>query len=171
VGTVPVRVRVGRPWRLRRRPSVDAQPAAAVLDESLEPLLRQTGAPDRCLTTPRDLDYLRWRYASAPRLDYRAIREDRGLAVFRVRRRGRLWESTIAELIAPPGDRATESRLVRGVARAARVDYLACCSGRPTGFVRAPRGPRLVVRPLGEVDPDPALARSWALSLGDLEVM
>jgi hypothetical protein len=42
---------------------------------------------------------------------------------------------------------------------------------RQRGFVRAPRGPTLAVRPLGEVDPDPAQARSWALSLGDLEVL
>ena len=171
VGTVPVRVRVGRPWRLRRRPTVDAEPAAAVFDGTLSPLLAEASRPDGRLATPRDLDYLRWRYGSAPRLDYRAIREERGLAVFRVRRRGRLWESSIAELITAPGDTGSEERLVRGVARAAPVDYLACCGHPGRGFVRAPRGPTLVVRPLGRVDPDPALARSWALSLGDLEVM
>jgi GNAT superfamily N-acetyltransferase len=165
VGTVPVRIRAG----LRRRPAIDAEPVAAVLDDSLGPLLDRTSPPNGRLATPRDLEYLRWRYASAPRLDYRAVREEGGLAVFRVRRRGRLRETTIAELLAV--DRAAERRLAQAVARAAAVDHLAFCGRRLPGFLRVPRGPTLVVRPLRDVDPDPALPRSWALSLGDLEVM
>jgi GNAT superfamily N-acetyltransferase len=165
VGRVPVRVRAGHFWRR----SMSAPPAAAVLDESLAPLLNRTSPPNGRLATPRNLDYLRWRYASAPRLDYRAVREEGGLAVFRVRRRGRLREAAIAELLAV--DREVERRLVRAVARAAPVGHLAFSGRRLPGFLRVPRGPTLVVRPLGDVDPDPARPGSWALSLGDLEVM
>jgi GNAT superfamily N-acetyltransferase len=186
-GRVPVLLRIGRPWRRARRPAVAAETAAVALGDgdAVSRLLAEAEVPDGRLVTPRDLDYLRWRYASAPRLDYRAIRAEHagrleGLAVFRVRRRGRLWETALADLIARPGDRPTLRRLLRGVAAAAPVDHLACSfplgagparEARRRGFVRVPAGPTLVVRPLHDVHPDPTDLASWALTLGDLEVL
>jgi GNAT superfamily N-acetyltransferase len=200
VGRMPVAVRVRRPIRFARGlpsfrgpiraprggPPVEAEPAAqALMDgEQLSPLLGEQ-ATDPRLSTPRDLEYLRWRYASAPGLDYRAVREDgwsglRGIAIFRVRARGRLWESTVVELLGRPADRRTAGRLLRRVAEAAPVDHLTCSfapgsvqarAARRCGFLRSPVGPTFVVNTLrGAVRPDPADLRSWALSLGDLEV-
>jgi GNAT superfamily N-acetyltransferase len=195
VGRVPVMVRVRRPLRVLAKgwpgaaptgPStVEAPPAATVLERGGEVaalLGREPVAPG--LATPRDLAYLRWRYGTAPLLDYRAVTEERGgelagLAVFRVRRRGRLWESTIGEVLAG-GDRRTAARLLGRVAAAARVDHLTLHAPRRSlvaraaaraGFLPAPGGIRLVVNPRGpDLRPDPAALGGWSLSLGDLEV-
>jgi hypothetical protein len=44
-------------------------------------------------------------------------------------------------------------------------------AARRVGFLRVPGGVELVVNRLGEpVRPDPIELRSWALTLGDLEV-
>jgi GNAT superfamily N-acetyltransferase len=193
VGRVPVAVRVRRPLRLLARgrgsarpaPAVAGEPAAAVLEraEAVAALLRREPAP-RGLATPRDLDYLRWRYGAAPLLGYRAVTEERagelaGLALFRVRPRGALWEATVAEVLAG-GDARTAGRLLRRVAGAAAVDHLTLHAparsalagpAARSGFLPSPAGIRLVVNPLrAGLAPDPTELRSWALSLGDLEV-
>jgi GNAT superfamily N-acetyltransferase len=194
VGRVPVAVRVRRPLRLLGRgrgraaapPPVGAEPAAAVLGhgEQVAALLgREPASPSR-LATPRDLDYLRWRYGAAPLLGYRAVAERRdgelaGLAVFRVRPRGRLWESTVVEVLAG-GDPRVARRLLRRVAAAAPVDHLTlhAPAGSPlarpaarSGFLPTSAGIRLVANPRRvDLRPDPTDLDAWALSLGDLEV-
>jgi GNAT superfamily N-acetyltransferase len=199
VGRVPISVRMKRPGRVmtrfvRRkaatvgsRPPIEAETAAeAVLDPDLPRLLADAAdARDDRITTPRDLEYLRWRYAAAHLLDYRAVRahdggELAGIALFRVRPRERLWESTVAEAIVRRGDRDTARRLLRDVAHACAVDHLTChfptgsasASGaHRTGFLPIPGGMTFVVNPLNEgLQPEPTELRSWALSLGDLEV-
>jgi GNAT superfamily N-acetyltransferase len=197
VGRVPVAVRVRRPLRLVRerrasagpsppRPAVTAELVGRVLEreQPIAGLLAEAGtAGDPRLRTPRDLAYLRWRYGAAPLLGYAGVVEEeagqvRGLAIFRVRPRGGLWESTIAELLVPSGDRRTAGRLLRRVADAAPVDHLTLHIGdgmvmtaARSGFLPAPGGIRLVVNPLGAgLQPDPSDLGAWALSLGDLEV-
>jgi GNAT superfamily N-acetyltransferase len=196
VGRVPVAVRARRPLRLARglggpaarlppRPTVMAEAAARVLErgEEVTRLLAEAQLEDERLRTPRDLAYLRWRYGAAPLLDYAAVVEEeagrlRGLAIFRVRPRGALWESTVAEVLVPAGDRRTTRRLLRRVAAAAPVDHLTLHDPDQTvtaaarlGFLPAPGGIGFVVKPLRDgVRPDPTELRAWALSLGDLEV-
>ncbi|MDQ3932985.1 MAG: hypothetical protein M3252_09140, partial [Actinomycetota bacterium] len=153
--------------------------------EEVNELLNTTRALPARWSTRGDVAYLRWRYAEAPMLDYRALRlrrdgRLRGLALFRVRPRGDLWETTIAELVVPHDEQREAGLLLRGITRAAAVDHVACSfpagsssrrASRRGGFVPAPFGPTLVVNPLsGEPDPDPTRLTAWALSLGDLEV-
>jgi GNAT superfamily N-acetyltransferase len=196
VGRVPVAVRVRRPLRLlaggrargRRRPAppVHAEPAGQVLERAGEVarLVEREPAAPSALRTPRDPGYLRWRYGAAPLLGYRAVTEEHGgelagLAVFRVRPRGRLWESTVVEVLAG-GDRQVARRLLRRVAAAAPVDHLtlhatprsplarAAAAG---GYLPSPGGIRLVANPRRpDLLPDPTGLDAWALSLGDLEV-
>ena len=198
VGRVPVWIRIRRPVRffmkLRSQedaaaaaPAVDAPTAAEVLDTpGLEGLIASVDADRARLHTVHSIEYLRWRYGRAPLLDYRAVREDgmdgqaTGIAVFRVRPRGGLWESTLSELIVRPGDRVTARRLLRRVAQTARVDHIAChfstgsdarAAARRAGYVRAPGGITFVTNPLGDsIAPDPTSLPSWDLSVGDLEV-
>ena len=198
-GQFPISARVRRPircalaWRSKKTsagpsrpaPVVDAATAAEALadPEAVSLLLAESGVPDSCLATHRDVDYLRWRYAQL--LDYRAIREEQGgrlvgLAIFRVCPRGVLWESRVTELIIRAGDRRTARRLLRRVATAAPVDLLACHfqagssqarAAAQTGFLRSPGRVALVVSPSRHNDvPDPTDIGSWALSLGDLEL-
>jgi GNAT superfamily N-acetyltransferase len=193
-GRVPVSVRVRRPGALlwnprasvprRPRPSINAPPAAEALADTdgVAELLRRIERADGRLTTPRTIEYLSWRYGTAPLLDYRSVRLEGGdgLAIFRVRPRAGLWEATVTELLIPDGDLSAGRRLLRRVSRAASVDHLTCSfphrsvasrAARRAGYLRAPGGMTLVANPLrGMTTPDPTDPRSWALSLGDLEV-
>jgi GNAT superfamily N-acetyltransferase len=163
-----------------------AVPVRTVLarGNEVQRLLEREPAGAASLRTPRDVAYLRWRYGAAPLLGYRAVTEESdgqltGLAVFRVRRRGGLWESTIAEVLAGD-DPGTARRLLRRVTAAAPVDHLTlhvpagselADAARRGGFLPTPAGIRLVVNPLREdLRPDPTELGAWALSLGDLEV-
>jgi GNAT superfamily N-acetyltransferase len=199
VGRVPVSVRVRRPIRFAKgirsvgsgadgRPTfaVSAEPASTVLEET-EPVEALLGpaAPSVRLRTPRDLQFLRWRYGSAPLLDYRAIRSVRdghltGLVVFRARMRGGLAEASVADVLTAPGDVRTAAGLLRRVGRSGRFDHVTCSfdadvdagkAARRAAFVRTRRGVLVVANPL--VDPlpvDPTALASWQLTLGDLEV-
>lgn len=167
-------------------PALDAETAAEALadEDAVGALLAASGNGEARLHTPKDVAFLRWRYADVPSLDYRAVRLSgadglAGLALFRIRPRGRLWECAVAEVITGRGDRRAAGRLLRDAARAAPVDHVTCLlapgsAGRRAantrGFVRS-RGPILVARPMREdLSPDPTDLSSWGVSLGDLEV-
>jgi GNAT superfamily N-acetyltransferase len=180
VGTVPVSIRVRRPWRFLAgvasvgspeagsspRPSIEAEHALEALsDPALATLLDAADMDaDGRLRTPRDATYLRWRYGLAPMLDYRAVRLHQGdalagLAMFRVHPRGRLQEGVVCELIVRPGDGETARYLLGRVVRAGNVDHLACHFApgstaaravRRAGFLRTPRGMTFIVNPIGE---------------------
>jgi GNAT superfamily N-acetyltransferase len=202
VGKVPVLVRIGRPLRFLARIGSfrrEAQPAetppkvavplagevirgerAAVSD-----LLAAAAQPDERFRTARDVTYLEWRYGSAPLLDYRAVTEGRdgrlrGLAIFRLRPRGGLWEATVTELIVGSGGLPVARALLKRIRRSTMVDHLTCHfptgsiqkrAALTSGFVRAAGGITLAARPLRDgLHPDPTRLNSWALSLGDLEV-
>jgi hypothetical protein len=201
-GRATVSVRVRRPLRfLRAMRSVragigtasgssipfetEAAGEALADTEAVSSLLQRNGPPEGRLVTQRDVPFLRWRYGDAPLLDYRAVREVRdgrlvGLAIFRVRPRGTLWQCSIADVIVEQGDVRTAGRLLRRAATATPVDFVALHArsrstvGRAAvraGFVPTPGGLTLVVNPLSEgLRPNPAEQRSWSLSLGDLEV-
>lgn len=175
-----------RSQQLPGRPAIHAEAAADALSdrEQVASLLsRIEHAPGR-LATVRDLDYLTWRYGTLRA--YRAVREYQdgrlaGLAFFRVRRRQRSWISIVCELLVRPGERATARRLLRSVAQAAPVDYLVChfpqgSAARQAaiqrGFVCLRSGPAPTVRQLVEhIEPDPNSRSSWAISLGDLDLL
>jgi GNAT superfamily N-acetyltransferase len=169
-------------------PPIAAEPVAMALQDSegVSALLAEgASSGDRRLRTARDVAYLRWRYGAAPELDYRAVRDEaggrlRGLAILRVRRRGTLRETMVSELLTAAADHNTARRLLDAAALAAPVDHVVCALQPETGlaggalragFLRAPRGILLAVRPLAPVEPDPTELRSWALSLGDVELL
>jgi len=201
VGRLPVSIRVLRPVRvLRRLRRLDGAerpdtvtpegravsvPDALADEDGLTRLLSAAQSPSSGLRTPRTTEYLRWRYGDGSGLGYRAVQLHdrgrlRGLAIFRVRSRRRLWEATVSEVISEPADRGAARRLLRAVGRSTPVDHVACHvppgstvagAARLAGFVPVPIGITLVVNPLREgLDIDPFDLRSWNLSLGDLEV-
>ena len=190
VGRVPVALRVRRPVRFPpggRRPAgqlpappVGADPAARCWSAGTRsPALLAQPPPGRLSTPGTRVPALALRCGAAARLrrgGRGAGRPLRGLALFRVRPRGALWETTVAEVLVRDGDRRTARRLLARVAGAAPVDHLT--SGpRPDrwpaarGLPARPGGISFVVKPLRDgLDPDPSGLGAWALSLGDLEV-
>lgn len=197
VGKQVVHIRVRRPLaflaRARAtgdgvapRPGSHVPTAAEVLadEQRVARLIDVMEVPEGRFATPKDVPYLRWRYAAARGLRYYALPaheggELRGLAIVRVRARGRLTEATTCELLVAAEHERTARRLLGEVASSFPVDHVACRF--PSGgagpspwrsrFLRAPGGIDFVVNPLGRrIEPDPADLGSWALSIGDLEL-
>jgi GNAT superfamily N-acetyltransferase len=160
---------------------IEAPAAGEVLsdDEYVSSLLSQTSTPEDRLATVKDLDYLRWRYGQLE--EYRAIAleqtEGGGIVIFRVRRHGSFWGSHVCELFVERNDRRLARRLLRQVRHAASTDFILCAfSSRlyasMCGFVQFPGGRVLVTLPLRDgLVPDPVRPESWALSIGDLELI
>jgi GNAT superfamily N-acetyltransferase len=198
VGRIPVRVRVRRPMAfvrgIRSVTSTESEQPPGREAPTARQTFRDERAIGRLLTLRQDdariatlqsVEYLRWRYADAPLLGYRTVTDGEGgellgVAWFRIHPRGHLREAAVADVLARGEDRRTVARLLRRVARSTGVDHLTCSFPRGTaaadvmpraGFLPVPAGPTLVVRAISDdVDPDPFDLRSWALSLGDVEV-
>jgi GNAT superfamily N-acetyltransferase len=204
VGRVPLRVRLRRPGRVLGRalaagrgrggagggaespPLAGLRPVSELLDEPALPgFLAAWGAGERRLHTPRSPEYLRWRYAAAPGLSYRACWHLEGssgaAAVVRSRLRRGLAEASLSELLVTPdpAGRAAARRLLERLGHLPGPDYLAAAAApdsaehralREAGWRPLPLGPRLVARPLRISAPDPRERASWRLSAGDLEL-
>jgi hypothetical protein len=161
---------------------VEADTAGEILGdgEHASRLLAHTVQPSARLATSKDLDYLRWRYAQFE--EYRAITVATGagasgMAIFRPRRHGPFWVSHVCELLVEGNDPHTTRRLLRQVSEASPADFISCnFSSRHRaaryGFVQLRGRTVLTVYPLQQnLIPDPTERSSWALSLGDLELL
>jgi hypothetical protein len=124
--------------------------------------------------TRRSSEYLRWRYDSFSPLHYRAVvagETRKGLALFRLRRRGESTEAAVVEVLAP--DLRTRRSLLSRVARLGGGDHaIVLASGleaAAAGYLLLPgRGPILTCRPLrGD---GPQAVAGWELALGDIEL-
>jgi GNAT superfamily N-acetyltransferase len=144
------------------------------------------------LATRRTPEFLAWRYGN-PALGYRVLTADTGvesgLAVFRLRQRGRAVEAVVCDVLVPAGvgtdggpdagrnggggpDHAVGRDLLRRIARETPADYLLRIDARRVTrgpFIRLPGvGPRFACRAL-DGNPPPALG-AWALTMGDVEL-
>jgi GNAT superfamily N-acetyltransferase len=205
VGRTSVWVRPLRPLRLIRsllgpgraqvsasgdRPSMDGiATTRQLMDEAALPsfleMLRQGGSR---LSTPRSIDYLRWRYVAIPGFSYRAAWHFNGaesaVFIFRAKDGGPLRELRLCETLVGPTREARRNarRLLRGVLRDSDADYVTgmAVAGSPeqavllgSGFMPAPRlGPIMTVRALNDsaAPVDPLRRSNWQLSAGDLEL-
>lgn len=152
-------------------------------DREVAALLSRRRTPSG-IHTPLTPAYLRWRYAEAPGLDYRAIAVHRGgalvgLGLGRLRPRAGLTELTLGDVLVADGDVGTARRVLRA-ARHAGVDHVAvhaapgsevARAALPSGYFPAPgSGIGLVANPRPGCPSDVLDAGAWSLSLGDLEV-
>lgn len=201
VGTVPLSIRPVRPfvlarhWRRARTgrggpssgsPLCGLPPAEEVLQDgaSVTELLETVTNSSRTLSTARTAPYLRWRYADAPDLDYRAVtlyngRALVGLAIGRPRFRGPLREFLLSEIFVASDDRTLARRLLHAVARSG-CDHVvahlpagstAARAAAAAGFLRAPGvGIGLMVNTLSSGNDAALDLSSWRFSLGDLEL-
>ena len=131
----------------------------------------------RGLRTRRTRPYLAWRYGFAP-LGYRALTAGadpaEGIAVFRVRRRGRASEAALCEVIVPAGSARAAGHLARAVARTTGADYVVRLgpASVSAGYLPLPRqGPILTWRRLATAATTPPPRSAWQLSLGDVELL
>jgi hypothetical protein len=190
IGRVPLVVRVGGVsgalrmrasrvaadrWPVETGAGIDA--GVVLADARVVDLLDAMRAP-RGFRTAKTTEVLRWRYGLAA-LGYRAIAVDddpsRGLAVFRLRRRGRAVEVGISDVLLPSGAAAAERQLLRTLARETGADYAIRIDRTSRfaqgGYLPFPRqGPVLTWRPLADPSPPPSL-RELDLTLGDVELL
>jgi hypothetical protein len=150
--------------------------AEALADRAAIEALLASQPPDPRLQTERSPAFLAWRYGFGP-LAYRALPAGdspaEGLALFRLRRRGKASEALLCDVIVPEGDPARAARLARRVVTATgAADYaLVARDDRwpRRHFLPVPgRGPVLTWRAVNETEPDPM--PSWRLTLGDVEL-
>lgn len=163
------------PADLWSTPSRAGVPAAEVLhDPALGPLVADAAFHAADLATEMSVAYLQWRFGLSA-LDYRviALGDDpvRGVAFFRVRRRGPAREAALGLVLVPGGEKHAAAALVREVVRRVDADYVAVLGPRPwAGLVPAPRlGPVLTARPVYDGFAVPELAK-WRLGLADVEL-
>ncbi len=194
-GDLPVLVKMRRPLRAVRRrrsgtsaprPTVEAPPAVEVLEdgERVAALLADVDRPGDRLSAVKDLDLLRWRYGALA--GYHALPLERGadlvgIAIFRLVAHGASWSTRVCELLVRGDDLPTTRRLLRSAVKAADVEYATCHFAPRTvqrraaalgGFLRSTHTELLLVYPIeGDLRPDPTDGRSWALTLGDLELL
>ncbi len=200
VAKVPILVKPLRPMatilrllkrvdRKGQRGELEAEGVEAMLrDPGLDPFLAELWQGEERLHTPRTRDYLSWRYARAPGIDYRAVWDFEGgsgaAVILRLRDRRSLRELTVVELLVSEGAGEKQATLLlRDVIRTARGDCLTAHAPkksrewqllRRAGFIRLPvAGPYFTVRTLADTADDglePNQWNSWMLSIGDLEL-
>jgi hypothetical protein len=166
------------------------RPVEELLDDPALPgLLAARGPVTGRLETPRTPGYLGWRYGEVPGLRYGAAwRLDRcsggvsgAVIVARCRLRRGLTELTLSEILTSddPVGRDAGAELIDQVVRQVDPDYTAALAApgtperrllRRAGFYPVPVGPRLTVRPLTDLEPDPRARDAWRVSVGDLEL-
>jgi GNAT superfamily N-acetyltransferase len=190
----PVRMALGLRGALHRHgsrmplPQPDLPPLAELLnargDAVRQLLAARTPDPLR-LSTPLTAEVLRWRFIDVPGLDYRAVPAFRdgklvGLGIGRLRHRGALAELTLAEILHAEGDVAAATSILRNAAHHSGADHVAthvatgsstAAALRRAGYLTTGRiGLTLTSKALAPLAVDPRDMRSWALSLGDIEV-
>jgi hypothetical protein len=157
---------------------LDGQPEIAELVDEAQ-------AAEERLATAKDLVYLRWRYGDAP-LDYRAVCDSRrgklrAIGIFRACVHRGVWEAVIEELIVRPGEPRATARVLREIARSAAFGLLRCrfanggaqrSAALRLGFVSQRTGHPLLVGSIRPgITPSPDRLDSWALSLGDVDLL
>ena len=177
------------PFARRVRPaalpaSKRAQPAqsARVVLEDGELLERVLGGrrETHAIATAADAPFLRWRYGHLDGYRALAVGDHAGraaLAIFRVRHGRRGSIAHVCELLVQDARGALARRALHAVRRATRTDLLDVgaltrSQAFRSGLVRSPRSNAVTVNPLAAgLEPDPTLSSSWALSLGDFDLI
>lgn len=170
-------VRSREPAERWSEPSNVGEPAAEFLPAAAGTLAGLIGSQrsSRGVHTVRSPEYLTWRYG-AEFLGYRVLLArrgaERGVVIFRVRRRGAARELVLDELLVPDGDPRLATEMVGTLAANADADYIIRIDNRPVAagrFIRLPRqGPVLTWRAVCDASM-PALA-DFELTMGDIEL-
>ena len=135
--------------------------------------------------TPRDLDYLQWRYGQHPHLTYGvyALENSEGLAGFAILRPNLRygWQEVVLTDIFLAKPTLEQGRLLlKNLRKQVKGDYLVAYFAEETiektllsrtGFVKIPkRGMTFTVRPLNPLPQNLSEPAAWDLTLGDLEI-
>lgn len=161
-------------------PPADETLAVALADEAFVKRVLSGPRPTGRISTAYDVDFLRWRFGQQG--GYRAVVTEHpcggaGIAIFRTRMHGRFSVAHVYEILTERGDERVVRELVRKVRGRAAADLLVCAfpSARAAwrcGLVRSGRTAMIAANPLRDgLSPDPTQPSSWALSLGDLELI
>lgn len=157
-----------------------------VQHQGLDDLIKSDAALWRALLhTKRSPEYLDWRYAKHPTIDYRSVLLEKNgsleaAAVFRTNSRFGLREIVLAELLLSRVDKSLVRKLISAVKSHVKADYMIGYSPRgsahrealrSTSFRRIPgQGMTLTLNPLSESLGELDVLDRWGLSMGDVEL-
>ena len=175
LGRLPVSLRPLRPLRLALSlaglsgPTSAPAPSASTADLELYPTIdhRQRG-----WYTPRSTEFLHWRYARCPVVDYAATGEEgRYLVIYYFKQQQWGREMRVVDRIVADGNEAACRRAIGHLARRAGAVLIseAPRSGRRSwSAITLAKGPLLTFRPLN-YDRPPGVT-DWSYNLGDMEL-
>lgn len=150
-----------------------------------ELLAADTSLRTNMLHTNRSAEYLDWRYAKHPTIDYRTVLlEENGkleaAAVFRANSRFGLREIVLTEMLLARPDSDLAKKLIRAVKSHVRADYIIAYFPQRSAhrdalegssFRRIPgQGMTLTANALSGPLNEFEVLNRWALSMGDLEL-
>lgn len=141
------------------------------------PLLQAWARSPLGLRTPRDAEYLEWRFLRHPTASYVVADDDGGRAVLRLNLRRGLRETVLSNVFG-----RFPRQAVNRLCKQAGSDYIVASFPANTpersaiiraGFIPVPRVNALTLytRPLVDLPIDVTSAGSWDLALGDVELL
>jgi len=171
------------------QPVIDIRSLLNSAQDGLEHLLLESGGlcgANDSIITSRSIEYLRWRYAEHPFLNYWVATRSsdgrlKGCVIFRTNTRFGLKEVMLCELLLAERDEGLCRSLLSQLRSCLQADYLLAyfqegsflqCVLKRCGFRSVPRyGMNFTVNPLtADLPVDPLRFDSWALTVGDLEL-
>lgn len=142
------------------------------IEELLSSYSKELKATDQ-LFTPKDIAYLKWRYLNNPLQDYLVIFAKEYFIAGYVKERKRINEFRVSEaIISKKGEKSAKSAILKlANSSGAKVLSISPETGIyfKAGFT-GNFGPVLTYKPINLSHPDFLRIKSWAYSLGDLEL-
>ena len=143
-----------------------------VIEELLNSYFNELRAADR-LFTPKDIAYLKWRYLNNPLQDYLVIFTKEYFIAGYVKERKRFNEFRVSEaIISKKGGKSAKSAILKS-AKTSGAKILSISPDFELHFktgIIGNFGPILTFKPINLSQPEFLNLKSWAYSLGDLEL-
>jgi len=143
-----------------------------LIKELLNYHLNELKAADR-LFTPKDMDYLKWRYLNNPLQDYIVIFAKEYFIAGYVKERKRFNEFRVSEAIISQAEMKSAKSAILKLAKSSGAKILSTSPDSHINFktgITGNFGPVLTYKPINLIAPDFLSLESWFYSLGDFEL-
>lgn len=138
----------------------------------LNTYFKQLEASDR-LFTPKDLNYIQWRYLRNPLQNYTIVFDKEYFIAGYVKERKRFNEFRVSEAVfSEPGKKSAKEAVLK-LAKSSGAKFLSVSPDSGIHFktgISGKFGPVLTYKPMNNNKPEFLNLNTWAYSLGDLEL-
>lgn len=140
--------------------------------ELLSTYFNELKASDR-LFTPKDIDYINWRYLHNPLQNYVVIFDREYFIAGYVKERKQISEFRVSEAITFESGKKLAKSAVLKLAKSSGAKVLSISPNAGLSFkacIKGNIGPVLTYKPISLDQPEFLMLKTWAYSLGDLEL-